>query len=134
MHSFQSFSEKKSFLLLFFSGLFFLIGCQTDSGNSLDNLVSKTLQVSDAALEQVQNLNSDDAKQEFKKLNQFEYKVSSFKKDISVLELEGSLSLYGAKGYDCSGPLLRAEDILIVCKKRPESLLRYVPQTLVGRP
>jgi hypothetical protein len=132
MQKIQHLSAKKiAFLVL--AG-FMAMGCERETQDSLDKLVSKTIQVSDAALEQVGSLNSDDAKKEFKKLNQFEYKVLSFKKDVSVKELEGSLTLYGTSGFDCSGPMVREEEFILICKKRPESLLRYIPQTFVGRP
>jgi hypothetical protein len=132
MQKIQPYTLKKIALLLLANLL--VAGCENNASESIDNLVSKTLKVSDAALEQVGSLNPEDAKDEFKKLNQYEYKVASFKKDISVHELEGSLSVYGSKGYDCSGPIARAEEIILICKRRPESLLRYIPQSFVGRP
>jgi len=115
-------------------GLIFLVSCENDTSKSLENIVSKTIQASDSAIEQVGNLNADDAKKEFKKLSQFEYQVLSVKKEIPTEELEGRLAVYGANGFDCSPPVVRAEDMITVCKRRPESYLRYIPQTIVGRP
>ncbi len=108
--------------------------CDKNSSESLDSVISKTLEVSDSALQQVGNLNSEDAKKEFKKLNQWEYQVLSFKKEILATELEGKLMVYGTQGYDCGTPLIRGEELIIVCKRRPESLLRYVPQGFIGKP
>ena len=113
--------------------LLLLAGCQQETPSSLDRLINKTLEVSDTALEQVSNLSPEDAKKEFKKLSQIEYKVLSLKKEISAAEFEGVLSVYGQKGYDCAAPLIRAEDMMILCKRRPDTYLRYIPQTVVGR-
>lgn len=134
MQRIQSFPAKKLSTAFYLFLLFSTLGCEKEHSKELDSIISKTLKVSDAALSQVENLSSEDAKTEFRKLAQYEYQVMSVAKEISAKELEGKLAVYGTQGYDCSGPILRTEDLLLVCKKRPESVLRYIPQTLVGRP
>jgi len=109
-------------------------GCDSKDSQRLGEFVTKTVDASDAAIEQLGNLDSDQAKKEFKKLTQYEYQVKTFRVDIPAAELQGALSVMGHDGWDCGSPLLRKEDILLTCKKRPESLLRYVPQSLLSKP
>ena len=127
MHKFQSLSSRKFFAAILGAALLLSTGCEKESAESFDKLFSKTL-------EQVGNLNPDDASKEFKKLSQFEYRVISFKKEIAIAELEIQLRAFGANGFDCADPIQRLEDLILICKRRPESLLRYIPQTFVGRP
>ena len=115
-------------------GLVFLIGCDSKSNDSLQKLYDDTVEASDKALDKVSSVNSEEAKKEFRKLGQFEYQVLSFKKDIPAAELEGRLGVYGLQGFDCQSPLIRNEELIVLCKRRPESFLRYIPQTIVGRP
>jgi hypothetical protein len=101
--------------------------------DALQKLWSKTRQVSGQALEQVSKLETEDAKREFKKLSQFEYRVIPFPRDVNPTELQSSLGTLGEEGFDCSTPILRESDLLITCKRKPESLLRYVPPGLLGK-
>lgn len=121
--------------VLLFLSVFLLVGCESkDPEKKFSELWNQTVDVSNTALDQVSKLDPDEAKREFRKLTQFEYQVRSVRPDISAAELQALLAELGKESWDCASPIQRTADFLLVCKRRPESILRYVPQTLLGKP
>lgn len=81
-------------------------------------------------------VDSPSASTEIKKLYQYEYKILQYPiKNLQLLE--GHLSELGKERWDCfdteklisegNEPLL-----IIFCKRKPETPLKYIPKTLLG--
>jgi len=131
---------------LIFSPLLFLaslsmLACENGSDASVEKLretFSNILDSSDEAIRGLSALSPEDAKKEINKLREFEYRVLEYPADVSAKALEVDLQALGALAWDCTpGPLRIIEDeksvLMVFCKRRPDTPLRYIPQTLLGR-
>ena len=76
---------------------------------------------------------------EVEKLQQREYLVRGLPIDASAARIEDTLNELGKDRWDCSAvekPSSSGEKpaaLLLLCKRIPETLLRYVPQSILGR-
>jgi hypothetical protein len=85
--------------------------------------------------------NQDVPLKEIEKLQQREYTVIRLPIDTSTEKIEGTLNEFGKNRWDCFHiekvpPSSREEKVgsfLFFCKRMPETPLRYVPQSLIGR-
>jgi hypothetical protein len=81
---------------------------------------------------------SDDAIQELNKLKQYEYKVLEYPLDRSQAQIELELNALGKESWDCFGSerVLSTDQkptLLVFCKRRPDTPLRFVPNSVLGR-
>ena len=71
------------------------------------------------------------ASEEFKKLSVFEYKIVTVDRDTGesgTKKLESLLNRLGAERWDCSPLSINGMDLELICKRRQESFLRYIPR------
>lgn len=123
-----------------------LVGCDSKSKtaeiqNQLANLTKSVSElVGDSST-------TKDAMDEFRKLQQYEYKLQSFPADTMPIELEAALNRLGKERWECfhvdkrtatvlnepTDPArpVRAE-IVLFCKRRPETPLRFIPRGLIS--
>ncbi len=85
-----------------------------------------------------------DAMEEFRKLQQFEYKLQSFPADTLPIELEAALNRLGKERWECFHVDKRValaeskdgqpprQEIVLFCKRRPETPLRFIPRGLIS--
>lgn len=77
--------------------------------------------------------------QELEKLYQFEYTVFRLPVESSPTKLEGLLNELGKKRWECFqvekvfSKEENSEMFVIFCRRNPDTPLRYLPRTLVGR-
>lgn len=126
----------KAILLSFLCSFF--AGCQYDGSKEGEKQVNDAIKAlgkaSDSALKELSRLGVNDPSAELKKLRQYEYKVIS-SGGKSAQEDERLLNEYGKEGWECfhiqsSGAV---DQKLFYMRRRPETVLRYVPQTFLGR-
>jgi hypothetical protein len=126
--------RKNSLLLIFFLSLFFVACDQGASTEASKALLESSLQtyvqdlVGKENIDEFKKLTTKDAPEELKKLRQYEYKVITLTQFESDEELELQLNKLGNDGWDCFNL-----DKRLICKRRPETMLRFVPNTLLGR-
>ncbi len=76
---------------------------------------------------------------ELKKLSQLEYKSLSFPIDTATTEIEETLNTLGKDRWNCDSIFPRPRtipekpEIVVVCKRPPETVLRFIPRGMVGR-
>ena len=71
------------------------------------------------------------ASEEFKKLSVFEYKIVKLDRNAGesgTKSLELLLNRLGAERWDCSPLSINELDLELICKRRQESFLRYIPR------
>jgi len=119
-----------------FAALIFLCaGCGVDSketkqtvheiGNDVEQL-TKTIG---------DYINQTEAPAELKKLQQFEYRVETFPLDAPATLVEERLNDLGKDRWDCVYAdrfETKEPKSAFVCKRRPDTPLRYVPKTFIG--
>jgi hypothetical protein len=90
--------------------------------------------------------------EEFNKLSQIEYKVEIFQNDSSKTEIENRLNQLGKERWDCFSSFEKSifinnkndsyentrsrnisKETVILCKRMPETVLRYLPKSLIGK-
>ena len=77
--------------------------------------------------------------EEIKKLSQLEYKSLTFPVDTSPQKMEEELNTLGKDRWDCRSIFPRPRtapekpEIVVVCQRTPETVLRYVPKGMIGR-
>ena len=131
-------------LLRVFAALALLVcaGCKRSEEQSPGNLqrwqeeISSLLGSSDAALGELRKLKPDDALNELSKLKQFEYKVYTLALGEAPDTIEARLMQDGREGWECAATARtepKPAELLVVCKRRPHTLLKYVPQSILGR-
>ncbi len=111
-----------------------LCGCDSRPEPTIEEVWNQARSATDTALNSVENLEAGRTKREFAKLTQYEYNIVELPLEVPTADLQRKLSVLGVDGWDCAPPLTRMEKLLIFCKKRPESFLRYIPQTFLGKP
>ena len=124
------------FRLVFFTT--FLCSCEIESGKPSTATEEVQQQITEAIDQYVVKGKSIE---ELKKLHQIEYKVFTLPIDNSLAKLEGVLSRMGKEKWDCYHiervSVIREERkvgrLLFFCKRKYDTLLRYVPQSLLGR-
>lgn len=106
-----------------------------ESQRKLQKELEKSLQ---DGIESIQS-NSTMPIEEVKKLSQLEYKSITFPIDISPSNIEETLSGLGKEGWDCNSIFPRPRsapekpEIVVVCKRTPYTVMKYVPRSLIGR-
>lgn len=98
-------------------------------GQQIDAMIAK----GDQTIEAMKNSSPEDALSELKKLRQWEYRVVKLPLSLPANEQEGALNSLGAEGWECFDPYTVGTDLRLLCKRRPETPLRYVPNSLLGR-
>ena len=100
------------------------LGCGSDSiqeaYDSAKNKISELAPVKD----QYQNL----AQEELNKLYSFEYKVVEFPLTAESLSIEAYLSTLGKDRWECFDTTKTDLKLIIFCKRRPETYLKYIPR------
>ncbi len=85
----------------------------------------------------LKNLSTEDASTELKKLRQFEYRIFSLPAGVNDDQIEAALNLHGKNFWECFDVERVSKEegveLRFFCKRKPETLLRYLPQTLLGR-
>lgn len=134
-------------IILFLSILFILSSCNKTQ-DELTKKISESTDIITKSLEQkITDLAEDPSQpiEEVKKLSQLEYKVKIFPIETSAEEMEEELTNLGKERWDCSSifPTPRPPDpktnasskpeILAVCKRTPETVLRFIPRSILGR-
>lgn len=77
--------------------------------------------------------------EEIKKLSQLEYKSLTFPMDTPPQKMEEELNTLGKDRWDCRSIFPRPRtapekpEIVVICQRTPETVLRYVPKGLIGR-
>ena len=76
---------------------------------------------------------------ELKKLSQQEYKSLTFPIDTSSSEIEETLNNLGKDRWNCDSIFARPRtapekaEIVVICKRTPETVLRFVPGGIIGK-
>lgn len=127
--------KKSVYLILLFVLFGFAGGCdnpeQQQTARQLENQLSKGF----TKLFHKKN----GAGEEIEKLYQFEYTVFKMPAQSTSSQIEGMLNEMGRKRWDCFhversvGRESTDETWMFFCKRNPETPLRYVPKTLIGR-
>ncbi len=132
---------------IFISILFILSSCN-NTPDELTKKISESTDIITKSLEQkISNLAEDPSQpiEEVKKLSQLEYKVTIFPLETTAKEMEEELTKLGKERWDCSSifPTPRPQDprtntnskpeILAICKRTPETVLRFIPKSILGR-
>ena len=123
-----------------------LMGCDSKSKTAeiQNQLANLTKSVSDLVGD---SSTTKDAMEEFRKLQQYEYKLQSFPADTMPIELEAALNRLGKERWECfhvekrmaaeskepteTARPLRTE-IVLFCKRRPETPLRFIPRGIIS--
>lgn len=121
-------------LLLGFSG------CETEQAKRIDELQKQvrdlTRELGQTASKQAEKIDIQQTLDEVKKIHQFEYGVFSFPAELSDEKLGEELGKLGKDRWDCFAEERFAQESLtrvrVFCKRHPESVLRYIPQSLAG--
>ncbi len=77
--------------------------------------------------------------EEVKKLSQLEYKTLVFPLEVDPSKITEELNILGQERWDCPTGFSRPRtspkppEIVIICKRTPETVLRFVPKGLFGR-
>lgn len=120
------------------------LGCDKKDAEQQISSAQKTLNdaldKSTQKFNELSSLSTEDATTELKKLRQLEYSVSEFPLTSSREELEKFLKIKGEEFWDCFSVEMVPEfkvgegaHLRIICKRRPQTMLQYVPQQLLGR-
>jgi hypothetical protein len=130
----------KCFFLLLLPMIVMTASCnaQPDSSNNsaADDLKKKIVEGFERLVK-----NQDVPLKEIEKLQQREYTVIRLPFDTPMEKIEGTLNEFGKNRWDCFHiekvpPSNREEKVgsfLFFCKRMPETPLRYVPQSILGR-
>lgn len=126
------------FCVIVFSFALFFVSCseRSEDSPSANSIQSELL----TALE---NLAKDPnvPVNEINKLHQFEYHVARMPLDSSPASIEGALDALGKDRWNCfdvetvlvQRDSKREKMLEFFCKRAPETPLRFVPQSLLGR-
>ncbi len=77
--------------------------------------------------------------EEVEKLSQVEYHVEVFPLESDSSRIKTTLNTLGKDRWDCFSSLARPgtepkkPEMVVLCKRMPETVLRYVPRSLIGR-
>ena len=146
-------SNRQTRVVLIFS-LLLASGCDSKSkaGDIQNQLATLTKSVSDLVGD---STTTQEAMEEFRKLQQYEYKLQSFPANTLPIELEASLNRLGKERWECfhvekrigqAAPPSAADstrpeaepqeiarpEIVLFCKRRPETPLRFIPRGLLS--
>lgn len=130
-------------LLLFFA---LAVGCDINRKQTEQAVKHIESQVNDLSRSVGEFVANTDAPEELKKLQQFEYHSETVPLQIPASELTERLNTLGKDRWECfaterrpaTGATAAAsqetipEQLLILCKRRPATPLRYIPRTLIG--
>lgn len=91
----------------------------------------------DTSLQELANRSQETASGELSKLRQFEYRVVTFPLDAADASIEAKLNALGQEFWECFDTE-RTEisgdgAIRVFCRRRPDTPLRFVPSTILGR-
>ena len=111
-----------------------LIGCESADGgkSSLDGVNATLKQAKRTARDTVEALSphtdaiGDLANEEVEKLMKLEYHVHTLANDLSTEELNEQLAELGRQRWDCFDTQAHETGLMIFCKRRPKSYLRYL--------
>ena len=101
--------------------------------DKLSERLQMLLSEGDKTLDAVTSLSSDQALGEFKKLKQFEYRIVSLPLSLSSEAQEQQLNQLGAEGWECFSVVPGTTEFRVYCRKRPDTPLRFVPNSVLGR-
>ena len=74
-----------------------------------------------------------------KKLSQLEYRTLVFPLETSANDIDSKLNELGQERWDCGTGFARprsnpnAPELVLICKRTPETVLRFVPKGILGR-
>lgn len=121
---------------LLFTIVLSLAGCQDLKDNTPGELSKLKDQVTELGSSVKDYVHSSNAPDEIKKLYQYEYKVLQYPiKNLPLIEEH--LSELGKDRWDCfdTEKLItegKEPTLLVFCKRKPETPLKYIPKTLIG--
>jgi hypothetical protein len=100
--------------------------------------IKQLTDATDSTLPDIKKLSPDDALNEVKKLRQFEYKVVTFPVNATAEAITAKLAPEGIDGWECfAAHTLKGADgtdqLGLFCRRRPETPLRFVPQSFLSR-
>lgn len=114
-----------------------LSACNRDDRKSLHQAWQAVSGASDSALQELKKLSPEDAAAEYRKLRQFQYKVLTMPASEAPQKIEETLNAQGQEFWECFHIERRMErdieNYLVFCRRRPDTLLKFVPQTFLGR-
>lgn len=119
-------------LTLLFS-LGWLLGCERPKESDLSDFQKVLEDGYDGAKKHVDYLTtqgkgmSEKASKEFEKIFVFEYKVATFPFDTSHQAMEAGLNQLGKERWECFSAMTVGNDLRLTCKRRPETVLKYLP-------
>lgn len=123
--------------LLPLAALLLLGACEKQDQRALEDTWNKVSGASDAALSELKKLSPDEAGREFRKLRQFEYRVFTMSADSSADALAARLNAEGQDFWECfhieRQRKEEQENFLVFCRRRPDTPLKFVPQTILSR-
>lgn len=76
---------------------------------------------------------------EIKKLSQLEYKTLILPLETSASDIDSKLNELGQERWDCSTGFARPRsnpntpELILICKRTPETVLRFIPKGFLGR-
>lgn len=120
------------FSLLFLS--FVLVSCDQNQESLKKNIEEKINSTIDEF-----SKSSPQAIEEVKKLSQLEYHMEVFPLEVEPLIVERKLFELGKERWDCFSSFGRprsganSPEMVVLCKRMPETMLRYVPRSFMGR-
>jgi hypothetical protein len=77
--------------------------------------------------------------EEVKKLSQLEYHMEVFQLEVEPNVVTERLDILGKERWDCFSSFGRPRtepqkpEMVVICKRTPETMLRYVPRSFIGR-
>lgn len=77
--------------------------------------------------------------EEVKKLAQLEYHMEVFPLETSSREVDEKLNELGKERWNCFSSFARPRkdpqnpEMVVLCKRMPETMLRYIPKSFIGR-
>lgn len=134
----RAFKTNIFFILLFLS----VIGCEKIEKHKDEIKLSERLEKIETQARnfiEEQRPPVDKSIEEVNKLHQWEYRAVEISDSSSAEEIEGALQALGKERFECfsivqvQGVGGRAGKLLATCKRAPETLLRYVPRSIIGR-
>lgn len=114
--------------------LFVFISCDTQQ-KEMSQQIQKTIESTISEITK----NPSQPIDELKKLSQREYKVITFPLEEDPEQIESALNVLGTDRWECGTGIARPRsapqkpEILYTCKRTPETVLRFVPQSIIGR-
>ena len=106
--------------------------------NKQEELTQQIQQKIETAISEISK-NPNQPIEEIQKLSQLDYKTVIFPLEIESEKIDETLNKLGQERWDCSTGFTRprsapnSPELVIICKRTPETVLRFVPKSILGR-